>query len=152
MPRPSRVPRRTLGWWTAVAKQAVVVTPTEPRPYDYVSPVAIVPDRYGGTYSGGEWLAFPCEPWEVPLGPFSDVLEAATWWGDADAVPIGLGPTPDAAYADLFRRLKAVEPVRKYPPKSEYSGWMWTWELKWPDDQRRIVDRSWRGSDMGPSD
>lgn len=133
-----------------VEDQAVSVSAAEPRPYDYVSPVTIAPDRYTGTYSGGDWLAFPCEPWDVPERPFSDDVTAVGWWSNADAVPIGLGSTPDDAYADLFRRLEAIDPIRKHPPKSEFSGWMWTWEITWPDGQRRIVDRCWRGPERGP--
>src|SRR5260370_17595963 len=41
-----------------------------PLPYDILRPVTITPDRYGGTYSGGAWLAFPLPPFEVPDGPF----------------------------------------------------------------------------------
>ncbi len=38
-----------------------------------VFPMSIVPDRFSGTYSRrGAWLAFPCDPWEVPPEPFED--------------------------------------------------------------------------------
>jgi hypothetical protein len=47
---------------------------------DRLSPVTITPDRYGGTYAGAAWLAFPCDPRHVPEEPSSGDNAAATWW------------------------------------------------------------------------
>lgn len=122
----------------------------EPQPYDYLDPVTITPDRYGGTYSGGYWLAFPLSPPAVPDGPFGDDLTAASWWEDLGDLPVGRGGAPNEAYADLVRRLEAIEPARTYPAASELSGDMWAWELRWPTGEMTMIDRCWRGKDQGP--
>lgn len=122
----------------------------EPPPYDCIDPVTITPDRYGGTYSGGCWLAFPLDPSAVPGDPSGDDLAAVSWWSELGDLPVGRGDTPDQAYADLARRLEAIEPARRYPAASERSGDMWTWELRWPNGEVTIIDRCWRGENRGP--
>jgi len=118
--------------------------------YDTIMPVTITPDRYGGTYSGGAWLAFPLDPYAVPDGPFGGDLVANGWWGDLGEVPVGRGETPDRAYDDLSRRLEALRPAQTIQPRSELSGAMWTWELHWPGGRATTVSRSWRGDGLGP--
>jgi len=118
--------------------------------YDTIMPVTITPDRYGGTYSGGAWLAFPLDPYAVPGGPFGGDLVANGWWGDLGDVPVGRGETPDRAYDDLSRRLEALRPARTIQPRGELSGAMWTWELDWPGGRATTVSRSWRGDGLGP--
>jgi hypothetical protein len=69
-----------------------------------VTPVTIVPDRYGGSYSRrGGWLAFPCDPHD----PFDDDLVALGFWSAA-SLPIGGGSSPDGAYSDLVDQLVAL--------------------------------------------
>ncbi len=121
-----------------------------PAPYDWINPVTIIPDRYGGTYSGGPWLAFPLEPSDVPGEASGDDITAVTWWDKAADMPIGRGDTPDHAHADLVRRLEVIDPAHRYPPTSDLSGEMWTWELRWPSGQVTIADRCWRGENSGP--
>jgi hypothetical protein len=121
-----------------------------PAPYDWIDPATIIPDRYGGVYSGGQWLAFPLEPYDVPDEPSGDDITAVSWWDQARDIPVGRGDTPDHAHADLVRRLEAIEPARRHPPASELSGETWTWELRWPSGQVTIVHRSWRGENCGP--
>ncbi len=104
----------------------------------------------GGTYSGGSWLAFPLALSAVPDEPFGGDIGAATWWHDADHVPVGRGDTPDHAYADLTRRLEAIEPARTHHAVSELSGNMSTWELRWPSGEVTLIDWSWRGENRGP--
>lgn len=73
-------------------------------------PVTITPARYAGTYEGGRWLAFPCEPGDLdrlcPAWDDSDV-ECQEFWNTADAGgwPIGRGLSPQAAHDDLLARL-----------------------------------------------
>ena len=67
-------------------------------------PLTIVCDRYGGTYSGGKYTAWYCDPWDVPLGveecdPLCDIF----WRNNTD--PVGLGATPQAAMEDLRIKL-----------------------------------------------
>jgi hypothetical protein len=45
-------------------------------PYDRLDPVTITPDRYGGTYSRGAWLAFTLDPPKAPDGPFGSDIYA----------------------------------------------------------------------------
>jgi hypothetical protein len=76
------------------------------RPY----PVTITQARYAGTYEGGQWLAFPCEPGDLdrlcPAWDDSDV-ECLEFWTAADEArwPIGRARDPQAAYHDLLARL-----------------------------------------------
>jgi len=121
-----------------------------PMPYDWVLPVTITPDRYGGVYSGGAWLAFPLDTSAVPEGPFSGDVLAAAWWDQVGDVPVGRGGSPDQAYDDLVRRLEAIRPTRIHEPASELSGTMWDWELRWPAGHVTTVSRSWRGEGRGP--
>jgi hypothetical protein len=121
-----------------------------PLPYDWVLPVTITPDRYGGAYSGGAWLAFPLDTSAVPDGPFSGDVFAAAWWDEVDDVPVGRGSSPTGAYDDLVRRLEAIRPTRTYESANELSGTMWDWELRWPTGHVTTVSRSWRGEGRGP--
>lgn len=121
-----------------------------PAPYDRLEPVTIVPDRYSGTYSGGQWLAFPLPPSAVPADPFGTDTVAAAWWAGVAGLPVGRGDTPDTAHADLVARLEAIQPTNRYPAYSKTGGEMWSWELQWPSGDLSIVDRSWRGAGRGP--
>ena len=85
-------------------------------------PITIVKDRYTGTYSEGEWIAFGLDPAAIPTEPFEDDVTAAGYWcaGEVrdEAGPIvalnkndmrhprfvGRGRTPEEAKADLKRR------------------------------------------------
>ena len=118
--------------------------------YDMIMPVTITPDRYGGTYSGGAWLAFPLDPYAVPDGPFGGDLVANGWWADLGDVPIGRGETPDRAYDDLSRRLEAMRPAQTIESRSEFSGTTWIWDVHWPGGEVTPVRRSWRGDGLGP--
>jgi hypothetical protein len=70
-----------------------------------VYPCVIIPSRYGGTYSGGTWLAFNAH--EEPGGATSGDNECADFFDDADQrMPIGRGETPNEALADLAGKVK----------------------------------------------
>jgi hypothetical protein len=73
-------------------------------------PIMLLPDRYGGTYSGGQWLAIreasafvgstARVDWVLDQGPGGNDLEAAAFW----TVPpdwIIARATPEAAVAAL---------------------------------------------------
>ena len=68
-------------------------------------PTTIIADRYGGTYSGGEWLAFPLDPWEIPEEVDGEDVECMMFWEGFDGV-VGRGVTPDAAFLDLVIQMK----------------------------------------------
>lgn len=79
-----------------------------------VTRVTIVTTRYGGTYEGGKWAAFPES---ADTLPGEDDFEPAvyewqgtdpdleTWW-DEHRDHIGLGATPQAALDDLAAKLE----------------------------------------------
>ena len=60
-------------------------------------PVAIIATRYGGTYEGGAWAAFPLDPWQVPTDPFADDMACAAWW-EQFAHAVGVGDAPATAW------------------------------------------------------
>ena len=77
-------------------------------------PLTIIADRYGGTYSGGEFLALPLYFYEVPREIAGDDRTCITFW-DENAndrlIPVGRGDTPQAAYEDLLKRLEPKTPT-----------------------------------------
>lgn len=64
-------------------------------------PCTVVRSRYGGTYEGGEWLAFPVRPSEMPYGWDGGDLQCAEFFGSWDKYPIGRGRFPEDAILDL---------------------------------------------------
>jgi len=123
-----------------------------------VSPMSVVPDRYGGTYSErGLWTAFPCDPWDIPREPFEDDITAREWWERIKVpivrkgpLPIGGGSTPDEACLDLIERLVAVEPDRVHGPNPDDGKYMWTWLIRWPDGSGHVVDSMLEESGWSP--
>jgi hypothetical protein len=78
-------------------------------------PVAVIQDRYSGSYSGGAWLAIArCDETIGRLGPSRIVfcLTEGPHGGDGDAMAfwsepapwIAVGNTPDEALAALRKR------------------------------------------------
>lgn len=65
-----------------------------------IYPVTILTDRYGGTYSGGRWLAFDLSPEEIPFEVDADDVTCYKFWKSTDIL-VGLGSTPDEALKDL---------------------------------------------------
>jgi len=69
----------------------------------------IIYDRYGGIYSGGKWLAFPEA--EAPDGPLrSDGCHEGSveeFW-DSYVELVGKGASPEAALADLEKKMRAL--------------------------------------------
>jgi hypothetical protein len=78
-------------------------------------PIAVIEDRYGGTYSGGQWIAiagitnpalgaaslkFLAEKSEAIANPWGGDIEAGEFWSDPPKW-IAAGDTPDAAIAAL---------------------------------------------------
>jgi hypothetical protein len=69
-------------------------------------PVAIIEDRYGGTYSHGKWLAIREMNNDryriVMMGPHSEDGDAADFWDDPPEW-IAVGDTPDEALAAIYK-------------------------------------------------
>lgn len=68
-------------------------------------PTTIVNDRYSGTYSGAEWLAFPLDYWNVPEEVDGGDSECMMFWEDYDGV-VGKGNTPELAMANLVAKME----------------------------------------------
>ena len=76
-----------------------------------IYPCTLVMDRYGGTYSGSKWLAFNCDPIDVPQPVGGSDTEEMEFWEvaryDDDYIPscynmdMGSGNTPNEAVLDL---------------------------------------------------
>jgi hypothetical protein len=64
--------------------------------------VLIYPARYGGIYEGAQWLAWMGEIEWLDEHQGCDV-ECPSFYADYRHAPIGRGPTPDEALADLDR-------------------------------------------------
>lgn len=69
-------------------------------------PIAIIQDRYMGTYSGGKWLAFT-GAWnhmdEISNGAHGDDVSACAF--DYDQSWLAIGDTPDEALDNLRKKL-----------------------------------------------
>mgnify|MGYP004643046249 FL=1 len=75
-----------------------------------VAPLCIVQDRYGGCYSGAEYLAFNMDPFcvaqlDVDAGDMSCL---DFWEYEAENYIIGKGNTPLEALYDLQIKLKSL--------------------------------------------
>lgn len=75
-------------------------------------PLTIIPDRYSGTYSGGTFLAFYCNPHEVPIECYGDDIESYDWFlnnqNNTDpfkGIVFGAGLTPELAADNLQAKL-----------------------------------------------
>ncbi len=78
-------------------------------------PIAVVEDRYQGTYSQGRWLAVSQADtpvgrinragWLLENGPFGGDVEAMEFWG-APPAWIAVGDTPGQAIARLLKSSK----------------------------------------------
>jgi hypothetical protein len=76
-------------------------------------PVMVLQDRYGGTYSGGRWIAISvADRLEngayraircLEAGPSDSDIEAQEFWTEPPSW-VAVGDTPDAAVATLLRR------------------------------------------------
>ncbi len=74
---------------------------------DAIYPLTIITDRYGGIYSGGNFIALCCYPDEVPSEIIDTDLTCKKYWdkyyNDDFVFPsIGVGNTLFEAVAQLF--------------------------------------------------
>jgi len=119
---------------------------------DEVDPVTLVRARY--SLPSGSWLALPNDPWDAPREIFDDDNVAYGWYENAGLtdfngayggktanVPVGVGKTPQEAYEDLIRRLRDMEPVRRWDPTLD-GGFIWEYEVAWPGGRQSTVELS----------
>ena len=71
-------------------------------------PLTIVSDRYSGTYSDGDYTAWPLLFYQVPQEiEGSDTVCAEYWWSkDNDTSLVGRGETIQLAMDDLVKRMQ----------------------------------------------
>jgi len=69
-------------------------------------PLTVISDRYTGTYSGGQFTAWPREFNEIEDEVCGDDGECMNFWSGFDDF-VGKGPTIEAAVADLRNKLQA---------------------------------------------
>ena len=83
-------------------------------------PIAVVQDRYMGTYTGGKWVAIPRADYYS--------LDHTVWGDDVDAMEwahrnlrqvkrVGVGATPDEALKDLLSIAESLD--LRYDPEQE---------------------------------
>ncbi len=70
-----------------------------------IYPIEIAQTRYGGTYEGGAWAAFPQAKYDRGCDAFGHDLACSSWW-DYHREEVGLGATPNEAVQDLLMKLK----------------------------------------------
>ena len=70
-------------------------------------PCTITMSRYGGTYSGGIWLAFPEEFTDVDPNVLGDDISCMEFFANLklSGYQYGRGRTPELALKDLRRRM-----------------------------------------------
>jgi hypothetical protein len=78
--------------------------------YSDIYPLTIICDRYSGTYSGGEYLAFNLDFCEIPQAVLGDDTTAMEFWDyySKDYI-VGKGRTVSQALLDLYMKLKNGE-------------------------------------------
>lgn len=69
-----------------------------------IYPMTLVCDRYDGTYSGGRYTAWMCDPWDVPTEIDESDVPCALFW-ESYEFPVGKGNTPLQAMEDLLVKI-----------------------------------------------
>lgn len=79
---------------------------------DIPYPLCIIHDRYSGTYSGGEWIAFNCIHDDIPRNIAADDVTCAETWAslkkrrNGGEIFYAVGDTPEDAINNLSSLLK----------------------------------------------
>lgn len=68
-------------------------------------PLTIIADRYSGTYSGGRYLAFLDDYWNIADEIDGCDPDCKSFWRKFDGI-VGRGLTPDEAIVNLMQELK----------------------------------------------
>ena len=70
-----------------------------------IYPLTIVRDRYNGIYSGGMYLAFNLDYYEIPIEISGSDIPCWEWWNNNKDYLVGKGETPTKAINDLLKKL-----------------------------------------------
>lgn len=73
-----------------------------------IYPLTVISDRYGGTYSGGNYTAWNEDHYNVPDNIAGDDMTCFDFWENVPSRfrAIGKGDTPEAAIVDLRSQLE----------------------------------------------
>ena len=71
----------------------------------YPWPLTVVCDRYGGVYSGANFIAWNLEPDCVPMDSQAGDGTCSDFWDDNERV-VGRGHTADLAIDDLIENMR----------------------------------------------
>lgn len=74
---------------------------------EFVYPLTIIKDRYSGSYSGGVYVAYPCEFYEVDEDVAGGDVECMEFWGEFCGV-VGRGNSYSEAFSDLVVKMKNI--------------------------------------------
>ena len=74
---------------------------------EFVYPLTIVKDRYGGCYSSGRYVAYPCEFYEVDEAVGGEDGECMAFWDEFQGV-VGRGGRADEAVFRLIAEMKNI--------------------------------------------
>lgn len=79
------------------------------KSYKEIYPLTIICDRYSGTYSGGEYLAFNLDFSEIPTEILCDDVTCMEFWDyNSDKYIIGKGSCIDEAIDNLVELLNST--------------------------------------------
>lgn len=78
-----------------------------------LQPATIIPSKHEGHFEGAKFLAFPCEPKDVPPEAYGTAAEVLGFFEKAEEkrYPIGRGTNPRNALDQLVKILAATEGV-----------------------------------------
>lgn len=71
-----------------------------------IYPLTVFLDRYGGCYSGGNFIAMNLEPYEVNPNAQGGDVECYEFWNSVDKSKIGFGGTAEEAIENLRKKLE----------------------------------------------
>jgi hypothetical protein len=74
----------------------------------YHYPLTIIADRYSGTYSGGEFMAFPLEYTQIPEQVSGGDTECHMFWA-YNKIPVGKGISVEEAYKNLVKNTEEIQ-------------------------------------------
>lgn len=72
---------------------------------DAIYPLTIITDRYGGTYSGGKYLAFNKEYYEISTAVNGEDVECMNFWKCYSDI-VGKGNSPKEAVENLVESIE----------------------------------------------
>jgi hypothetical protein len=77
---------------------------------DNLDGLIIISDRYGGTYSGGKYIAWECNIEELPKDQEGDDCTCMNFWHEYTGSPLcGKGRTVQEAIDDLLKNATIEE-------------------------------------------